>query len=137
MKKVLFASSFSALLVICLLFSSCSKEQVTLNKLAGDWQYTTIKLLGISIDPATLGYTSANLHFDLCKANVQRCGGVQTLNGTANNFQYELSEDAKTVSVYNATGGTDTYTIISVDKSNLVYTMVISGVTYEFTLKKI
>jgi hypothetical protein len=61
---------------------------------------------------------------------------VQTLNGTANNFRYNISEDAKSINVYNLSGTTDLYTIISVDKNKLVYTTDIGGVIYEFTLNR-
>jgi|LakMenEpi03Aug12_release.lakeMendotaPanAssembly.Ray.scaffolds.fasta_scaffold54887_3 hypothetical protein len=136
MKKLIKSGSILSILIIALLFTSCSKEQQTLNKMAGHWTYSTVKLFGVNVDLATLGYTSATLHFDVCKASTDNCTGVQTLNGTANNFRYNISEDAKSINVYNLSGTTDLYTIISVDKNKLVYTTDIGGVIYEFTLNR-
>lgn len=136
MKKYVSISLFASTLCIVLLLNSCSKEQIALNKLAGDWNYVGIKLLGITVDPATLGYTSATLHFDKCAGKVQRCGGVQTLNGTENNFQYEMNDDGTVVSVYKAGGGTDQYNITELTNTKLQYNFVISGITYEFILDK-
>ena len=136
MKKILFSIFLSVLVISSLFMSSCSKEQQTLNKLAGDWTYTNVKLLGVDIDLGTLGYTTAKLHFDKCRSITDLCSGVQTLDGTAANFNYNLSDDAKTVNVYNLSGTTNTYIISNVDKNKLVYTTVISGLTYEFYLSR-
>lgn len=136
MKKILFSLMLSSLLLVSLLLNSCSKEQQTLNKLAGDWKYTKVSFLGATIDLATVGYSNATLHFDDCKASNAACTGVQNLSGVASNFTYTLSEDAKVVSVLNTSGVSNTYTIVKIDKNNLSYSTIIGGYQYEFFLVK-
>jgi hypothetical protein len=123
--------------------SSCSKEQLALNKLEGTWRYTKISTFGVSLDMGQLGYANGTLQFSKCSAKDNLCSGVINLTGQAIPFQYDMAKDGKSVTVTNANGST-IYNIKKLDKKDLVYTTkydtVINNVPVsadlEFTLVK-
>ena len=90
-----------AILFSLLLFTNCSKEQITLNRLAGDWTYSKIAVFGIQLDLVALNYKDATLHFDLCDDAAARCTASQSLNGMVSNFQYDITNKGATINLYN------------------------------------
>jgi hypothetical protein len=126
-----------AILFSLLLLTNCSKEQITLNRLAGDWTYSKIAVFGIQLDLVALNYKDATLHFDLCDDAAARCTASQSLNGMVSNFQYDITNKGATINLYNNNEIIHNYNIKSVNKNELIYSDTIaSGIVAEFTLTR-
>ena len=101
-----FSFKFAAVAAIAVsTFASCSKDQSSVNKLAGDWWLTSMTVGGVEMIDTTAG-DYPMYHFEKCNLEDRNCNGYSTWTAagtglsTTRNFTYEVHEDAANLHLY-------------------------------------
>ena len=147
MKTIQSISIFILLSFVLIIQNSCSKEQLKVNKLEGEWIYQEMKYNNVVLDiykypTVDRSYSKVVFIYDKINYKKETATSRTILSSTKellNEYTYTFSEDSKVLfSKRLSTGTVLKYNILELTNSKFHFTSVdeISGDIFEITLVK-
>ncbi len=137
MKKI--TKLLSAIVLMSILFTACSKDNKVSRKLDGDWTVTEFKVNG---DAQDLSAFDIEYSFTECDTKEEYCSGSITFSGgnftDTELFEYQISEKGKVMTIRDDPNDTDLVVanIIDVDNNDLEISYTDDDDFFEITMEK-